>query len=62
MYFVKLRTPKKLVRKMPKKSCFWRLFEKQYSKDTKHFRNLKDTTFTIFIDHSSDNWVGENLS
>ena len=58
--FSKLRTPKHVVKWMSKNSRFRGPFDKQHCKGTKLCRNMNHTTFTIFIDHCEDNWVGKN--
>ena len=60
--FPKLQTPKSVLKKTSKKSPFWGSFDKQYAKATKYCWNLHGATFTIYIDHCENKWVGKNLS
>ena len=57
--FSKLRTPKKVVREMSKKSYFRGPLERQHGK---HCFNVNDKTFSIFIDHCEGNIVEKGLS
>ena len=49
--FPKLRTPTDVVRKMSTKSRFKGLLDREMVDEPKHFFNLNDSPFTIFIDH-----------
>ena len=59
--FPKLQTPKNVLKKISKKSSFRGPFDKQHAKGTKHCWNLNGSTFTIYIDHCENNWVGKDL-
>ena len=59
MYFPKLRGPKNALKKISKNFGFREPFERQHVRGIKHCRNLKHTTFTIFIDHCEGNSVGK---
>ena len=59
--FPKLQTPKNVVKIISKKSPFRGSFHKQHSKTTKHCWTLNGATFTIYIDHCENNWVGKYL-
>ena len=45
----KLRTPKNMVRSMPKKSRFRGSYKKQYVNAPKHCSNLKDTSLPYLL-------------
>ena len=60
--FSKLRATKNMIKKILKKSRFREPFRKQHIRGNKHCWSLNHFTFTIFLDHCSDNSVGKNLS
>ena len=47
--FSKLRTPKNMVRSMPKKSCCRGYYKKQMVNAPKHCSNLKDTSLPYLL-------------
>ena len=55
-----LRTPKKVVNQISKKTPLIGLFGKQHVRRTEHCWNLNNTTFTIFIDQCERTWSWKN--
>ena len=60
--FLKLRTPKNVLKEVSKKDRFRGHFGDQHGEENKHCSNIDDTTFSIVVDHCEGNWVGKNVS
>ena len=60
--FLKLRTPKNVLKEVSKKYRFRGHFGDQHGEENKHCSNIDDTTFSIVVDHCEGNWVGKNVS
>ena len=60
--FPKLRTRKRWLKKCLKSPASEDHSTSNMVRGTKHFWNLNHTTFTIFINHCSDNWAGKSPS
>ena len=59
--FLKLRTPKNMVRSMPKKSRFRGSYKKQHGKRAQTLFKFEGHLFTIFINHWEVNCVTKSL-
>ena len=59
--FPKLRTPKNMVRSMPKKSGFRGSYKKQHGKRTQTLFKFEGDLFTIFINHWEANCLTKSL-
>ena len=59
--FHKLPSPKKVIREMSVKSRFRGQFHTNMVKQPKDCRNLRNATFTIFVDSLEHNSVGKSL-
>ena len=59
--FPKLRTPKNIVRSMPKKSLFRGSYKKQHGKHAQTLFKFEGDLFTIFINHWEVNCLTKSL-
>ena len=59
--FPKLRTPKKMVRSMPKKSRLRGFYKKQHGKRAQTLFKFEGHLFTIFINHWEVNCLAKSL-
>ena len=59
--FPKFFTPKNMVISMPKKYRLGGCVKKQHGNCTQTFLNMKDSSFTIFIDHCKGNCLTKRL-
>ena len=59
--FPKLRTPKNMVRSMPKKSRFRGSYKKQHGKHAQTLFKFEGDLFTIFINHWEVNCLTKSL-
>ena len=59
--FPKIPAPKDMVKEMPKNRVSEDRSTDNMANGSKHFCNLNNSTFTIFINHSGGNYVREIL-